>query len=385
MTDEVTSISRVIFTIFSYHFIVEHVYQKHLFRGILVCMEPAAQSIKRISYIASLITNPSEVDTELDSLRSVTARIDDTSRPLASKDKIELLRVQKKLETYLVTQESLRQFTAESLRLQVEQHMSGAISPKSRTALFTVVTVATILAFSAVALPLPSVADHVMASGALEFSILTIGAAWLFWKALPAFTSKLRRAFLLICAGVTLLGISMLEQPIIILMNLRHYPIASIVFPLPILFGALFFHAGDLMYVRLLGIRNRWTSILPLIIGIVSMTCVTLLINYALGNESTLRTVVAIIWSWILVTPVVSILVLPAAIKKVPELYKPPIRFLLQSLFPIVIVVLYQYVIWLIGDPFGAGLVMDGLFGLVVIMALGLLRAGYEFNKVSQY
>ena len=98
-----------------------------------------------------------------------------------------------------------------------------------------------------------------------------------------------------------------------------------------------------------------------------------------------MRSVVAIVWSWILVTPIPSILMLPAAVAKVPELYKPPIRFLFQSMFPIVVVVLYQYSIWLIGDPFGTGLIIDALFGLVVVMALGLLRAGYEFNKVSRY
>ncbi|HSW77357.1 MAG TPA: hypothetical protein VLG36_00990 [Candidatus Chromulinivoraceae bacterium] len=349
-------------------------------------MEPANLLIDRIIYIASLVTNPAEVDTELDTLRSVTARIDDVSQPLKSQDRSALLRVQEQLEAYLVTREPLRQFTPDSLQLQIEQHMDGGFGRKSRTQLLIVIATATTLAIGASVLPLATIADRIMAGGATEFSLLTVGAAWLFWTALPAFKSDLRQAFLLICAGVTLLGISMLEQPILILLNLRHYPITGILFPLPILFGALLFHVGNLTYVHILGIHNRWTTITPLIVGMVIMSLFTLVIPYSATSESVaMHVIAATLWSWILVTPIASMLILPTAIARVPEIYKPSIRLLFQSMFPIAVVILYQYLVWLVGDPYSTGIITYGLFALVVIMGLSLLRAGYAFNKVSRY
>ncbi len=348
-------------------------------------MEPARLLIDRIIYVASLATSPHDIDTSLDVVRAITSRID-TSQPLSPSDREQLLAAGKQIEDYLVTSEPLREFTPESLQLQIEQHMQGNVGAKSRKQLTLVIVVATVIAVGAGLLPLSSLGQHIQAGGATEFSLLTVGAAWLFWSALPAFKSELRRAFLLISTAVTLLGLSMLEQPILEIFNLRHYPVVSLLFGLPILVASTLFHVGDVTYVRLLGIRNWWTTIWPVLIGGFSLSVITWFMPHPPTSEPELiHNIVAVMWAWILIMPVVSSVILTPAIRKVPELYKLPIRLLRQSMVPIIAVITYQYILRIVVGPYMTGFVAYGLFSLVIFMGLALLRAGYGFNKVSRY
>lgn len=83
--------------------------------------------IDRITYLASLVSDPNNVDATLDGLRLVTAK---SSQP--SPQDIETLKsVQAELEDYLVHKERLRSFTEESLRANIEQHFA-IINPKQR-------------------------------------------------------------------------------------------------------------------------------------------------------------------------------------------------------------------------------------------------------------
>jgi hypothetical protein len=348
--------------------------------------EPARVFIDRIIYIVSLVTSPQDVDPFLDTLRGITSRID-PSRPLNQADRKRLQALQEELETYLVTREPLRKFTPEALTLQIEQHMQGNVGHKSRTQLIATVTVATLCAMSAaLLLPLSNVPQRIQVGGATEFSLLTVGAAWLFWTALPAFKSELRRAFVLICAGVSLLGLSMLEQPVFQIFNLQRFPVVSLIFPLPILVAATLFQAGDVAYTRLLGVKNWWASAQPVIFGAVILSVITWLLPHPPTGESELiHDSAAIIWAWILIMPIASAFLLPQAIRKVPELYKPPIRALFQSILAIIAVVVYQYVLRIVASPTRVGLIAYGFFGCVIVMGLALLRAGYGFNKVSRY
>ncbi|HKX72614.1 MAG TPA: hypothetical protein VJM32_01230 [Candidatus Saccharimonadales bacterium] len=349
-------------------------------------MEPAGKMIERITYTASLATRFEDIDTMLDPVRRITSD-SDPSQPLSADQQTTLQGVQHQLEDYLVTRESLRRFTLQSLQLQIDQHMQGNVGHKSRTQAYIVISVA--LASAAIAASLPFLSDlqqRGLVFGATTFSLITVGAAWLFLTALTSFKSELRRAFVVICSGVTLLGLSLLGQPIMEVFDLRHYPLTSILYSLPIFIAAILFHTGNVMFAKLVGVKNFWTTAWPIVIAGVPLTLITLLLPHMPVQEPPfIFHLTAIMWGWMLLTPIVSAIILRMALRRLPELYKPPVHHLHQAMFGIIAVVLYQYVLRVIAGPYMEGPVAYVLFALVLCMGLLLLRAGYTFNKVSRY
>lgn len=349
-------------------------------------MESGTALIDRIIYTASLATRMEDVDPLLDPLREVTARTDRDAM-LSPTDMATLQNVQQRLEHYLLTQEKVRLFTPESLQQQIEQHESGNIARKSQLQLRVVIATAFTLALGlALFLPLDTPEQRGLVGGATTFSLLTVGAASLFLTALPAFQSQLRRAFLFICAGVTLLGISLLGQPIMEIFNLRQYALTSLLYTTPIFVAALLFHTGNVLFARLIGVKNWLTTPLPIILGGIVMVLFSWFMPHDPTNESELvHDIVASLWGVMLLTPCASAIVLSMVVSKISDLYKPPITLLFQSLFPIIMVVAYQYVLRLLTGPYMQGTVAYVLFAFVTLMGLGLVRAGYSFNKVSRF
>ncbi len=83
--------------------------------------ENSQNLIDRIAYLASLVSEPSTVDTTLDKLRIITSR---TSNP-TTQDVQTLKVIQTELEDYLVHKERLRTFTKASLRANIERHFAA--------------------------------------------------------------------------------------------------------------------------------------------------------------------------------------------------------------------------------------------------------------------
>jgi len=349
-------------------------------------MRPASETFERIAYTASLATRTEVIDSILDPFRSITVR-SDPALPLVPSDVAKLQVVQKKLEAYLVTKEELRNFTAESLKLQIEQHVQGGTDRKARPQLWLVIAVSSLLAIAVASLPyLHSIQQRGRVGGGLLFAALTVGGAWLFFTALPSFTSQLRRAFLIICIAVTLLGLSLLQQPVIYLLQIQSEPLVNLFYPMPILVAAILFHAGNLIYVRLLGIRNFWTSAKPVLIagGVLSVFS-WLLPHPAVIAPEPIHDLAAITWVWIMLMPMASAIVLQMAVRRLPELYKPSIRALTQSMFAIIAATAYLYVLSMFTNAYVDSPLTYVLVVLVIIMGTSLLRAGYMFNKVSKY
>lgn len=80
-----------------------------------------SQLIDRITYLASLVSDPRSVDTTLDKLRIITA----TSSRISSQEVKKLASVQAELENYLIHKERFRSFTKESLHANIERHFAA--------------------------------------------------------------------------------------------------------------------------------------------------------------------------------------------------------------------------------------------------------------------
>lgn len=344
-----------------------------------------AERIERVSYTASLVTQVSDIDAQLDTLREITARFD-PNQSLTAEDRASLEALQQWLENYLVTAEKIRLFTPESLQLQIEQHLKGDTGAKSRRELHTIIIVAACMSIAlGVLLPLANVPQRVQVGGSVLFSLVNVGAAWLFLTALPAFQSELRNAFRLICIGVSLIGLSLLTHPIVEIFGLRQLDAARILLPLPLLIAAIIFHIGNLKYAQLVGLKGKLTTLVPATIMAAGMVVLTIVLPHRpLANSEFIFDFSTALWGVMLVTPIASILILPAVVRKLPELYKPSARALSQSMWAITAVIGYQYVALFVA-PVPSPQVQYVLFGLVVVMGIMLLRAGYKFHKVSRY
>jgi hypothetical protein len=356
-------------------------------KNTLMVTQISQDPIEKLFYIASLVTKVEDIDPLLDTVRFITSKSDYQTVGLTDAERATVADVQRQLEAYLVTMEQLRYFTPDSLQLQIEQHMSGGGGSASRTKLMSVLVLAVLLSASlAIFLPLDDVQQRGQVGGSVAFSIVNMGAAWLFLTALPAFRSSLRKAFLLICIGTALIGLSLLGHPIVEALSLRHYPLTSLLLPLPLLIAATVFWWGNVRYGRLIGVTGKWTTALPVLVASLVAVLFTWFVPHRSVNEPEIVfDLAAVMWGVMLVMPLASTFVLPATVRKLPEVYKPSARALSLAMWPIIAVILYQYVLRVVAGPFMNGPVAYGLFALVIVMGITLLRAGYMFNKVSRY
>lgn len=348
-------------------------------------MAAASELYERITYTASLATSPTEIDTILDNFRMVSARIS-PNQQLNVRDQDTLLDTQRQLEDYLVNREHIRTFTPDSLRLQIEQHMSGEVNQKSRTQLLIVLYAAVGLAAGTALLPVESAEQRILVASTTVFSVMTTGAGWLFLTALHAFKSRVRRAFIAISTGVVLLGLSLLGQPIMEIFQLRDHPWVSALYPLSLLVATFFFYGGNALYARLVGVQSRWVTLWPVVVGCAAVSVCTWFLPHPYSHEPELiHDVASVIWGCMLVMSAASAVALYMSARILPELYKHPVRLWFYAMFPILAVVGYRYVLRTVTGPLLEGTAAYVLFIIVIAMSVSILRAGYAFNKVSRY
>lgn len=71
-----------------------------------------------VTYLASLATNPSDIDPMLDTVREVSSRLT-PGQALSTNDEAKLSKVYKDLELYLIEKDPIRKFTPEEVRRRV--------------------------------------------------------------------------------------------------------------------------------------------------------------------------------------------------------------------------------------------------------------------------
>ena len=90
--------------------------------------------IERITYLASLVSNLQAVDSKLDTLRVITARVGAGNQiSLGESERSQLLVLENDLKNYLVTSDPVRSFTAEKLQRRLEKYTETR-NPQARAA-----------------------------------------------------------------------------------------------------------------------------------------------------------------------------------------------------------------------------------------------------------
>ena len=92
----------------------------------------------------------------------------------------------------------------------------------------------------------------------LGIFVLFVGASILFLTSLRDFTTSLKRAYLLICGGITLFATAYLQVPFLILIDqYESFWVSSGLIVLPFLTGVVIAFAGTRAFARLIGITSR--------------------------------------------------------------------------------------------------------------------------------
>jgi len=225
--------------------------------------------VDSVTFLASLISDPQAVDSKLDTLRTITARLAPGEAP-AGQDLARLEVLQNELKDYLINHDPIRSFTAETL----EQALSNHFSSRGRSvrkefvlllssivaayAVCVVLTPASLVLFKRFLLPLPVVV-----------SLLYGAIAWLFLSSRQNFKTEIRNVYNYFCGGITLGAIGSVQFPLIFVFpTVAAMPIFSYIgFVVPYFIMCIAFYLGANLYVRQLNITQRLWSV-PVVSGV---------------------------------------------------------------------------------------------------------------------
>lgn len=338
-----------------------------------------------VIYLASLVSDPRAIDPHLDTVRIITAQAG-SSGSLSAEQQQELKGVKQKIEQYLLTQDPVRVFTAESLQLQLDNYTSGGNAKRAmwqlgRSAL------AAIIGTALVVLLLEFFGPGVKAQivGTAFFALLHISAAYLFVSVLKAFTTKFRIAFRWICAGIVILGLSLVAQPIIELIGLRGTAIGSLLGFVPPLIAGVIMLIGASLYAKLSGLAVK-KAILILLLAVAMLGTISILLPHAPSKlPDGLYSLVISIQASSVAISIASTVLLHKTSGRLSELYSMPTHTLGFAMGTAAAVSLYTYIFRIVWGGLTAGPATFVIVCFVSLMGLAFLYSGYVFNKASRY
>jgi len=251
------------------------------------------QLIDIILYLASLVSDPHAIDNQLDTLRHITAR--GPSDTLSAPDRAKLVQLQAYLENYLITSDSLRQFTQESVNQRIKLAL-GAGHSFVAFRLPLLITWATVILMCMLpfVLPLPGsgvIRPVLSITGGL--TALNVGAAILLWMSRRNFRMQLRAVYMPICLGFVIVSVSLIQVPIVlnigtdaVLMWFR-YVTAS----LPCLVGMMFIYVGIRRFCLLRDLAGTyWLSLRRVIAVVLGAAVIVSLSLLPFGASPTIPT-----------------------------------------------------------------------------------------------
>lgn len=243
------------------------------------------QLIESIVYLSSLVSDPLAIDSRLDTLRSITARMrpDGVSGApmLTEVDKTALYTLRHDLESYLITQDPVRSFTRESLQQRVAHHISsldplGHARRDVLTQLFIIFALALAVYAVGILLTPGAVTMRSMLAAPLFLVQLHAGLAWLFWSARKELVAALRVAYNYIGAGLLMSALGSVQFPILFAkpeltqQALFRYAGFMPLFPVMcmLFYVGLYIYARQLPEIKIRFLQLHWVMLGAAVIGV---------------------------------------------------------------------------------------------------------------------
>lgn len=343
--------------------------------------------LETVTYLASLVSNPHDIEEEIDQVRTVTSHLSD-GKPLSPKDKKALAQVEDQLRNYLLRKDSLRSFTRESLDRKVNEHFANTEQPVKH--LRVIFGAFWILALIAGVLPfaIPNGFDMSIRgqlAALLFLNVMHVGTAWFFLTALSGFKPELRPAYIYICIGTIIVGLSQIQLPVVAIWRLSGWPWFHYGgFMVPFAVATALMYAGLRVYARVAGVRVLTSA--PGFVGIAAIVAAaTAIIPHSsqVASEPFFRLSLVALTLNALFAGSGAILAYRIA-GRVGQIYGRALAMLFWTLlFATAGSLEYASVIFVLGQLAGA---QEALAALpFIISELLMLQSGYLFKKTSLY
>lgn len=246
--------------------------------------EQSQKLVDRIVYLASLASKREDVDPMLDTLRIITADVNDG--PMAEADRKALEDLEVKLKTYLINSDPLRTFTRESLERRLSDQAASKSAPSGKNRLHLVVVLGgSLLAAVLTLVLLPAsvdISNRLLIAVQPSYVILCMGTIWFYLTALKNFRPELKRAFVFMCLSVVFMAINFSADALVTLLEIGELPPFKYGGPLwTVTLSFIFMYLGLRIYARLLGIKGVFTSPWSATGASVALTTVAVLIPHS--------------------------------------------------------------------------------------------------------
>lgn len=166
-----------------------------------------SQLIDTISYLASLSSNPAEISPMLETMHTITTTRNRGATLSDAKRKM-LLEIEKRIRSYLINDDPLRNFTTKDLNDLTENHFYVKNHNNSKTFQTIVTITAGIIIVCALISQLPlSSNQKIQTIPVILSSSMLIYIAWLFLSGIKNFNPRLQQAYQWISSGFIMIGI----------------------------------------------------------------------------------------------------------------------------------------------------------------------------------
>lgn len=240
--------------------------------------------VDRIMYLVSLVSDPVAVDPMLDILRRVTAHTE-LGSPLSAGDRQQLAALEAKLKDYLIHNDPVRSFTADSLEQNLRKYFAGSqargFSVKRQ---FGTVIGLTLLCYGIAVAALGSTSPRkaLLTMSPVALTVLNFGIAWFFWSARKDYAHEIRAMYGYFSAGVIIRSLALVQFPILLVaphlqrLLAFHY----VGFLPPFILMSLTFYAGMVLYARQLKLKTIFMSVWSVLGGGLVLSVIIFLLSH---------------------------------------------------------------------------------------------------------
>lgn len=359
-----------------------------------ILLPPNVNTLDAALYLASLVSDREKIEPILGTIETITHKPGFT-KALSPEDNATLRLVCWQLATYLVSEEKVRAFTLEDIEHRIEQRFAPATETrKLQISLLAIFVLMALAGFFAIQIEptVPAAHYNRLEYSALlvvptMFSMLSLGAAWFFYSAMRYFQTNFKLAYAVIVAAVSLLGVAHLQFPVLAyLQSLRGPWVADGAIGLVYVLIHVLLLIGAIIFAHRLDVRSRFTSwpILVCLAVLGSLLMAMVPHSPAVWGELFFDITASSFVTGIVASLAAAVLFYRLA-RKINELYRVPMRWLGHAnLLLGLAVAQILFVRLLFGyNSFWAD------YGLIFIphllASVAFLRAGYTFNKASDY